>query len=175
MSLCYDAGRFRCHRLTKSDHSRPPVKAWRSAPSAENRNLDEKAVGVRLQHKSSHKAARWWVLGTAVIPCIALGAIRAADPSPGAEVSHGAVRFSVLPDRSSIRFDAQATGHTVHGVTHQVSGEVVFDPDDLARKAEVSFRVQAATLATGNKSRDKKMRESHLETTRHPVIAFRSS
>src|SRR5262249_55082532 len=28
---------------------------------------------------------------------------------------------------------------------------------------------------TGNKSRDKKMRESHLETDKHPAITFRST
>src|SRR5437867_2934946 len=84
-------------------------------------------------------------------------------------------RFRVDPSRSIVRFDAAATGHTVHGVTHQVAGEVVFDPDDLTREAEVAFQVDAVALDTGNKIRDRKMRDSHLETGRYPTIAFRSS
>jgi polyisoprenoid-binding protein YceI len=85
------------------------------------------------------------------------------------------LRYSILPSRSAVRFDAQATGHTVHGITHQVSGSVLFDPDDLSRKAEVRLKVEAATLETGNKSRDKKMRADHLETDRNPLISFQSS
>ena len=85
-----------------------------------------------------------------------------------------ALEFRIVPSRSMIRFDARATGHTVHGVTRQVEGEVVFDPEDLSRRAEVRLRIQAAGLETGNKIRDRKMRESHLETQRHPLIAFRS-
>ena len=92
-----------------------------------------------------------------------------------ADDSHGIVSFTIAPGRSTVRFEAQATGHTVHGVTQQVSGVVSFNPDDLARKAEVSFQLQAASLDTGNKSRDKKMREAHLQTDQHPVIGFRSS
>ncbi|MCI0409159.1 MAG: YceI family protein [Acidobacteria bacterium] len=90
-------------------------------------------------------------------------------------ITQGVLRFTILPTRSTVRFDADATGHTVHGITHQVSGWVSFDPEDLSRRAEVSFKVEAATLDTGNKSRDKKMRDSHLETGRHPVIVFQSS
>jgi len=100
------------------------------------------------------------------------GASLASEPSPAGE---GILRFGVIPARSSVRFELQATGHVVHGATQQVAGIVSFDPENLSRKAEVSFQVQSATLDTGNKTRDKKMRESHLETARFPSIAFRSS
>jgi polyisoprenoid-binding protein YceI len=104
-----------------------------------------------------------------------LGVLRAAtavaEPGPGGSPA----RFTILPARSSIRFDAKATGHTVHGVTHQLQGEVAFDPDDVTDRTTVALRVEAATLDTDNRSRDKNMRESHLETTRYPWIEFKSS
>ena len=99
----------------------------------------------------------------------------APQTESAASISQGVLRFNILPARSTVRFDADATGHTVHGMTHQVSGWVSFDPEDLSREAEVSFKVEGATLDTGNKSRDKKMRESHLETARYPTIAFHST
>jgi polyisoprenoid-binding protein YceI len=104
-----------------------------------------------------------------------LGAPQAESASSAPAIRQGVLRFNILPARSTVRFDADATGHTVHGMTHQVSGWVSFDPEDLSREAEVSFKVEGATLDTGNKSRDKKMRESHLETARYPTIAFQST
>ena len=104
-----------------------------------------------------------------------LGTLPAEPASSASAIPAGVLRFTILPARSNVRFDADATGHTVHGITHQVSGWVRFDPEDLSREAEVSFKVEAATLDTGNKSRDKKMRESHLDTARYPTIAFQSS
>jgi polyisoprenoid-binding protein YceI len=95
--------------------------------------------------------------------------------SASSAIPQGVLRFDILPAKSTVRFDADATGHTVHGITHQVSGWVRFDPEDLSREAEVSFKVEGAALDTGNKSRDKKMRESHLETARYPTIAFQST
>jgi len=106
---------------------------------------------------------------------VAFAVLCTAPGAAGARATEAPLKFKILPVRSSVRFDARATGHTVHGVTQQVSGEVVFDPEDLAKNARVTLQVQAATLNTGNKVRDRKMRESHLETERHPLIGFRSS
>jgi polyisoprenoid-binding protein YceI len=106
---------------------------------------------------------------------VVLGLPRLEGAAPETGRPQGVLSCAILPARSTVRFDAQATGHTVHGISHQVSGKVIFDPENLSRKAEVSFKVEAATLDTDNKSRDKKMRESHLDTARYPVIAFQSS
>jgi len=89
--------------------------------------------------------------------------------------SDGVLVYRIVPERSTVRFDVDATGHTVHGATQRVGGEVRFDPENLSREARVSFRVQAATLDTGNKTRDKKMRTSHLETEKFPEIEYDSS
>ena len=100
------------------------------------------------------------------------GVAAAPDAHPAAD---GMLQFAVLPARSSVRFELQATGHVVHGASHQVGGSVSFDPENLSRKPQVSFQVQSATLDTGNQSRDKKMRETHLESARFPSIAFHST
>jgi polyisoprenoid-binding protein YceI len=107
-----------------------------------------------------------------VLPlCLIAAALAASGPRASAET----LRCKIVPARSTVRFDAQATAHTVHGSTQQVSGEILFDPDNLSDRAEVKLRIDAASLATGNRVRDKKMRESHLETGPHPLILFRSS
>ncbi|HEV8376070.1 MAG TPA: YceI family protein, partial [Candidatus Polarisedimenticolia bacterium] len=100
--------------------------------------------------------------------------IAAAYPASESRPAGAILTCRIQSARSTVRFDAQATGHTVHGATQQVSGEIVFDPEDLSSKAEVNLQVSAASLATGNKVRDKKMRESHLETGTHPFIRFHS-
>ena len=84
-------------------------------------------------------------------------------------------RFRIQPSLSVVRFDAEATGHMVHGVGRNVSGEIVFDPENLSQGAEVSFEVDAGSLETGNRIRDRKMRESLLETATYPAIVFRSA
>ena len=109
-----------------------------------------------------------WLLAPSLFLLAAAGG--PAQTSPAAPAA-----FHVDPARSAVRFDADATGHIVHGITHQVTGEVLFDPEDLLRKADVTFRVHAAALETGNKTRDRRMRKSHLETVKYPDILFRSS
>lgn len=108
-----------------------------------------------------------------------LGLLATMAPSRGVGAASlqagGALTFVIASPRSTVRFDARATGHTVHGSTDRVTGEVTFDPDDVGRRAEVAVRVEAAALDTANRSRDKNMRESHLETDKYPWIEFRSS
>ncbi len=117
---------------------------------------------------------RRFLASVALLAGCCLGApCGAGTVGPGAE--NPPARFTILPARSTIRFDAKATGHTVHGMTHGLNGEVDFDPEDVTGRASVALRVEAATLDTANRSRDKNMRESHLETARFPWIEFRSS
>jgi len=113
--------------------------------------------------------------GVLVLALLALASCGVAAASDPPRPSDSILQFAVLPARSTVRFELQATGHVVHGTSQQVSGSVSFDPENLSHKPAVSFRVQSATLETGNKSRDKKMREAHLETGRFPSIAFRAT
>ena len=131
---------------------------------------------MRINPESSSRVhRRVSAVAVALILLLAPGELLVEGAPAESALPPGVLSYNILPARSTVRFDAQATGHTVHGVSHQVSGKVIFDPENLSRRAEVSFSVEAAALETGNKSRDKKMRESHLDTARYPVIAFRSS
>ncbi|MGH9798181.1 MAG: YceI family protein, partial [Candidatus Polarisedimenticolia bacterium] len=64
-------------------------------------------------------------------------------------------------------------GETIEGRARGFTGEVRLDPLHPER-SEVRLRVKAASLETGNRIRDGKMRRSHLEVERHPEIVFRS-
>ncbi|PYT15916.1 MAG: hypothetical protein DMF51_05790 [Acidobacteria bacterium] len=79
------------------------------------------------------------------------------------------------PATSELTFSISRPGETIDGATREFGGEVVLDPADLSHASSVVLRVKAASLATGNRLRDRKMRGSHLEVDRFPEIVFRST
>jgi polyisoprenoid-binding protein YceI len=81
--------------------------------------------------------------------------------------------YRVNPAKAEAGFDLKATMHTVHGRTNQVSGEVrVRETGDGKMELSGKIEIPAATLDTGNTSRDKTMRGTSLEVERYPVIAL---
>lgn len=76
-------------------------------------------------------------------------------------------------DANSIRFESKAPLETVTGETHKVNGTITLDPLNLAGGISAEIIVDAASLKTGNKTRDKHMRENHLNTDEYPTIVFR--
>jgi|GEM_PF-747428 len=176
MGLCYDAGRFRSQRTTGWWQSRRMAGLEKPAHRADPFRFRDEVIRMRDMRESSNHLKRRGVAGLALSLLLAALGTAGVDSAPsGSAPPPGVLHYTILPSRSTVRFDAHATGHTVHGISHQVSGKVNFDPEDLSRKAEVSFKVEAASLDTDNKSRDKKMREAHLDTARYPVIAFQST
>lgn len=118
--------------------------------------------------------ARYFLYGTvfwATLPIF----FPAAEASPGAPEEARAWLFQVDAGRTSIRFELDAVGHTVRGRVMEVTGHLRFDPENLSRESSATFQVPAASLATGNRLRDRKMRKSHLEVREYPSIAFHSS
>ena len=85
------------------------------------------------------------------------------------------VRLSLDPEKSEIGFVVSRPRETIEGTAAALTGEVVFDPEDPGAAASVHLRVEAASLRTGNRLRDRKMRRSHLEAERFPAIVFRST
>ena len=77
--------------------------------------------------------------------------------------------------RSALTFRVSRPGETIDGTAHEFQGEVRFDPADLSKGGSVLLEVRAASLETGNRLRDRKMRNAHLEVERYPAIVFRSS
>jgi polyisoprenoid-binding protein YceI len=100
----------------------------------------------------------------------------AAGPDAGTAAGPGApdVLLAIDPGASRLAFTVHRPGETVEGTAEEFSGEVRFDPGDPSRSS-VTLRVRAASLQTGNRIRDRRMRRSHLEVDAHPEIVFRST
>jgi polyisoprenoid-binding protein YceI len=93
----------------------------------------------------------------------------------GAAPNGGPVTLAIDPQRSSLTFTIHRPGETIDGAARAFTGEVVFDPADLSSASSVVLRVTAASLETGNRMRDRKMRNAHLEVDRFPEIVFKST
>ena len=75
--------------------------------------------------------------------------------------------------KSLVRFDAKAFLHDFSGKTSRVQGVIrLSDPEQLG-DAEACVAIDAASLDTGNSTRDDTMRKDHLETAKYPTIDFR--
>jgi polyisoprenoid-binding protein YceI len=87
----------------------------------------------------------------------------------------GAVALVIDPARSELTFTIHRPGETIDGRAHDFSGEARLDPERPDADTSVVLRVRGASLETGNRLRDRKMRNAHLETGRFPEILFRST
>ena len=119
-----------------------------------------------------------------VLGAFALAVAAAALPAPIAHRSTaatpeagtaGLLTLAIDPARSALGFSVSRPGETIEGRVHAFSGEVTVDPEHPGPGTSVFLRVEAASLETGNRIRDRKMRNSHLEVDRFPAIQFRSS
>ena len=106
----------------------------------------------------------------------ALGILLAAflAATAGAAPTGGPTTLAIDPQKSSLTFTIHRSGETIEGTAHEFTGEVVLDPADLSTGSSVVLRVVAASLETGNRMRDRKMRNTHLEVDRFPEIVFKS-
>lgn len=104
---------------------------------------------------------------TAVAAILALGCL-----APLAAAGEITLPFDA--HRSSLTFTIQRPGEAIDGTAQRFEGEVTFNPNDLSQGGSVVLRVQAVSLETGNRLRDRKMRGTHLEAERFPEIVFRS-
>ena len=93
-------------------------------------------------------------------------ASRAAGPEPGRT-------YVIDPTTASVSFVLGATMHKVRGRTNQVAGRVHTQPGNagsLVLSGEIT--IDAASLNTGNRRRDKKMRRESLAVEGYPTIVF---
>ena len=83
--------------------------------------------------------------------------------------------LAIDPARSEIAFTVRRPREVIEGRAHRFSGRVVVDPARPGDGAEVILTIEAASLETGNRMRDRKMHKSHLEVDRFVEIRFRST
>lgn len=87
-----------------------------------------------------------------------------ADSEAGVWVSpEGASRAGFLLD---------TFWHGVEGTTSVVSATLKSSSGDPLTDGRIEVAIDAATLNTGNKRRDRKMKANHLETVQYPSIRF---
>lgn len=98
---------------------------------------------------------------------------KAAPPSSSDKSASFKTIFSVDPARSSLHWTLDTTLHLVHGTFAVKSGQVTIDP--TAGNASGQIVVDATSGKTDNDSRDKKMHQEILETSRFPEIVFHVS
>jgi len=87
-----------------------------------------------------------------------------------APVQAQSVTLNLDPARSQITFTLGATLHTVDGSFKLKSGAIRFDPATGEASGDVA--VDATSGESGNNSRDRKMRNSVLESQNYPEIVF---
>lgn len=102
-------------------------------------------------------------------------ATSAAAAPAAASPAAGARAFKFDATGSKLGFTVTRPGEVVEGTAMQFSGIVRVDPAHPDRDGSVTLEVDAATMVTGNRLRDRTMRNSHLETETYPKIRFEST
>ena len=77
------------------------------------------------------------------------------------------------PQKTTVGFTLEATGHDVHGGFALRRGEITFD--DATGAASGELVVDLAGAETGSKKRDKQMHAEVLETPSFPLATFKAS
>jgi polyisoprenoid-binding protein YceI len=97
-----------------------------------------------------------------------------AAASGPATAQPGARTFAFDATGSKLGFTVTRPGEVVEGTATQFEGTVRLDPEHPNEGGGVTLKVDAATMVTGNRLRDRTMRNSHLETETYPEIRFES-
>lgn len=85
--------------------------------------------------------------------------------------------FEIAPGESSVVFAVPDNRGGFSGRTTQVTGRVVVEPptDGAEYRARIDALIDAASLSTGNGSRDGSMRADFLRTRQFPKITFQGT
>jgi polyisoprenoid-binding protein YceI len=81
------------------------------------------------------------------------------------------VKLHLDPAQTAVEYSVGSTLHTVHGTFKLKRGDFLFDPATGSVSGDLV--VDAASGESGNATRDKRMKESVLESSRYPDIVFR--
>ncbi len=83
-------------------------------------------------------------------------------------------RYHLDPERTTVGFTARTLGFPVRGRFSSVAGWV--EIGEHPRRSQVTVRVGAASLQTGNAWRDAHLTGAHfLDAAAHPVLRFQST
>jgi polyisoprenoid-binding protein YceI len=116
---------------------------------------------------------RWLVVAAGLslgLSCARAGA--ACELPPARDPAKATALYRVVTGPSWVRFDAKAFLHNFAGQTAQIEGIIRVGDANRLSDAEACVQIDAASLDTGNSTRDSIMRNDHLETARFPTIDF---
>jgi polyisoprenoid-binding protein YceI len=105
------------------------------------------------------------------VPWLSYAGTACELPAP-ADPAKPRIVYHVDEAKSQVRFDAKAFMHDFTGTTSALRGFIRLGDLDRLTDADACVRIDAASLDTDNETRDKIMREEHLETVRFPGIDF---
>jgi polyisoprenoid-binding protein YceI len=108
------------------------------------------------------------------IGCLGAGLLSVLPAAVGALVLLPAGTFEIAPGDSSVAFAVPDNRGGFSGRTTQVTGRVVIEPpnDGGNYSSRVDAVIDAASITTGNGSRDGSMRSDFLRTGQFPKITF---
>ena len=120
-----------------------------------------------------HAQGRWACLaGVAALVLGWVSRVPACELPAASPASARSLVLRVAAPKSQVIFDARAFLHGFSGRTSKIRGTVRLADGERPDGAEACFRIDAASLETGNATRDAVMRDEHLQTSRFPAIAF---
>jgi polyisoprenoid-binding protein YceI len=132
--------------------------------SREGSALRKKSVAMSMRLRQGIFNRRSYVLFTL---CAAL--LWAAAPVAAAQQSEQ-LHLHLDPAQTEIHFTLKDTLHTVHGTFRLSSGEIFFNPQLGAAHGLIS--VDTVSGASGNDTRDGRMKKEFLETPKFTVASF---
>ena len=112
------------------------------------------------------------LLGPALAGILALPLLGGEKPAPPVFDPSKVQRYRLIEGSCSVGFDGTSTLDDFSGSTRALTGTLDLRLDALDKDATATIRIDATTLDTGNKDRDKEMHRKHLETARFPAITW---
>jgi polyisoprenoid-binding protein YceI len=94
-------------------------------------------------------------------------------PPPPAPAPPPRALYKLIADGSKVGFDGTSNLHDFTGATTAVTGEIEFRLDQQADAPRAVVEIDARTLDTGNKSRDKEMHGDYLESAKWTTMNFK--
>jgi polyisoprenoid-binding protein YceI len=87
----------------------------------------------------------------------------------------GFAQYHPVAGESTVRFSLKNFGFKTGGTLDAPEGEIVFNPDDLA-KSSFRVRIKTESINTDNESRDEHLKEeAYFDVKNYPMIRFVSS
>jgi polyisoprenoid-binding protein YceI len=116
---------------------------------------------------------RWVVAAVGLLLGLSCArASTACELPPPRDPAKATALYRIVTGPSWVRFDAKAFLHNFAGQTAQIEGIIRVGDANRLSDAEACVQIDAASLDTGNSTRDGIMRNDHLETARFPTIDF---